>query len=89
MFYKVEVIKNVSVNFNPNDNNYSDKIVQVIDQVNCGGTLFENMSLFDDKESKRLIGEGIQLFGYFRRIQPYSEIKTSIIYIIEKVLNKK
>ena len=89
MFYKVEVIKNMSVDFNPTDNNYSDKIVQVIDQVNCGGTLFENMSLFDEKENKKLIGNGIQLYGYFRRVQPYSEIKTSIIYIIEQLLDKK
>ncbi len=89
MFYKVEVIKNVSTDFNPNDNNYSDKIIQVIDQVNCGGTLFENMSLFDDKENKKLVGNGIQLYGYFRRVQPYSEIKTSIIYIIEQLLDKK
>ncbi len=89
MFYKVEVIKGVSSDFNPNDNNYSDKIVQVIDQVNCGGTLFENMSLFDNNENKKLVGNGIQLYGYYRRVQPYSEIKTSIIYIIEQQLNKK
>mgnify|MGYP000944926795 FL=1 len=88
MFYKLEVIKNVSGDFNPNDNNYSDKIVQVIDQVNCGGTLFENMSLFDSEENKKLVGNGIQLFGYYRRVQPYSEIKTSIIYNIDQ-LDKK
>ena len=89
MFYKVEVIKNAQADFNPNDNNYSDKIVQVIDQVNCGGTLFENMSLFDDEQSKKYIGNGIQLYGYYRRVQPYSEIKASIIYIIEQLLDKK
>jgi hypothetical protein len=89
MFYKVEVVKNVPVNFNPNDNKYSDKIVQVIDQVNCGGTLFENMSLFDSEENKKFVGNGIQLFGYYRRVQPYSEIKTSINYILEQLLDKK
>ncbi len=89
MFYKVEVIKNEPTDFNPNGINYSDKIVQVVDQVNCGGTLFENMSLFDSEENKKLVGNGIQLFGYYRRVQPYSEIKTSIIYIIEQLLDKK
>ena len=89
MFYKVEVIKNVPSDFNPNDTNYADKIVQVIDQINCGGTLFENMSLFDSEENKKLVGKGIQLFGYYRRVQPYSEIKTSINYIIEQLLDKK
>ncbi len=89
MFYKVEVIENVPEGFDPNNNNYSDKIVQVIEQVNCGGTLFENMSLFDDKENKKLVGNGIQLFGYYRRVQPYSEIKTSVINIIEQLTYKK
>lgn len=89
MFYKVELIKKVTENFNPNDNNYSDKIVQVIDQVNCSGTLFENMSLFDDSENKKFVGSGIQLYGYFRRVQPYSEIKNSIIHILEQLVNKK
>ena len=47
------------------------------------------MSLFDDKENKKLVGNGIQLYGYFRRVQPYSEIKSSIIYIIKQQLDKK
>lgn len=85
MFYKVEVIKNEPADFNPNNSNYSDKIVQTIDQVNCGGTLFENMTLFDNEEGKKAIGNGIQLFGYYRRVQPYSEIKTSIENIIRQL----
>lgn len=89
MFYKVEVIMNVAADFNPNNNNYADKIVQIINQVNCGGTLFENMSLFDNEDNKKFIGNGILLYGYYRRIQPYSEIKTSIITIIEQQLDKK
>ena len=89
MFYKVEVIKDLHLNYNPNEGNYSNKIVQVIDQVNCGGTLFEHMSLFDSEEDKKLIGVGIQLYGYYRRVQPYSEIKASIVDIIEQQLHKK
>lgn len=85
MFYKVEVIKNEPADFNPNDGNYSDKIVQTIDQVNCGGTLFENMMLFDSAEEKKAVGNGILLFGYYRRVQPYSEIKTSIENIIRQL----
>jgi len=89
MFYKVEVIKNEPTDFNPNYSNYSDNIVQTIDQVNCGGTLFENMSLFDNDEGKKVIGNGIQLFGYYRRVQPYSEIRTSIENIIKQLSDKK
>jgi hypothetical protein len=89
MFYKVEVIKNEPADFNPNEGNYSDKIVQTIDQVNCGGTLFENMTLFDNEEGKKAVGNGIQLFGYYRRIQPYSEIKTSMENIIKQLDNKE
>ena len=83
MFYKVEVIKGITdTTFNPNTNNYSDKIVKIIDNINCGGTLFENMEMFAKLENKSFIGNGIQLFGYFYRVQPYSEIKISMIDII-------
>jgi hypothetical protein len=86
MFYKVEVIKGIADSvLNPNTTNYSDKIVKVIDNVNCGGTLFENMEMFTRPENKNLIGNGIQLYGYFRRVQPYSEIKTSMTDIIEQL----
>ena len=88
MFYKVEVIKNVVGDFNPNDNNYSDKIIQVIDQVNCGGTLFESMSVFDDENNKKYVGNGILLYGYYRRVQPYNEIKVSMVNIIEQLSKK-
>jgi hypothetical protein len=88
MFYKVEVIKNEPADFNPNNNDYSDKIVQTIDQVNCGGTLFESMTLFDSEEGKKAVGNGIQLFGYYRRVQPYSEIKVSVENIIKQLKDK-
>ena len=84
-FYRVEVIKDSSAtNFDPLKNNYSEKIISITDQVNCGGTLFENMYLFDDEEKKKAVGNGILLFGSFRRVQPYAEIKESIIAIINK-----
>ena len=89
MFYKVEVIDNVPLQFSPMDNNYANKISAVVDKVNCGGTLFEHMSLFDLDQNKKLVGKGILLFGYFRRVQPYSEIKTSITSIIEQLQPKK
>ncbi len=85
MFYKVEVIKGVSdTAFNP-FNDYSDKIVKTIDNVNCGGTLFESMEMFDAPENKKYVGNGIQFFGSYRRVQPYSEIKISMIAIIEQL----
>ena len=86
MFYKVEVIKGISsASFNPNTDSYSDKIVKVIDQVNCGGTLFENMSLFQGADKKKYVGNGVQLFGYYYRVQPYSEIRSSMKGIIEQL----
>jgi len=85
MFYKVEVIKGITNSFfNPNTDIYTDKIVKVIDRVNCSGTLFESSALFSSSENKDKVGNGIQLYGYFRRVQPYSEIKTSMIEIIEQ-----
>jgi hypothetical protein len=85
MFYKVEVIQGITNNpFDPNTDNYSNKVVKVIDKVNCGGTLFESSSLFSKPENKDKVGNGIQLYGYFRRVQPYSEIKISMTNIIEQ-----
>lgn len=83
MFYKVEIIQGITnSSFNPNTDSYSDKIVKVIDKVNCGGTLFESSAIFSKPENKDKVGNGIQLYGYFRRVQPYSEIKTSMTEII-------
>jgi hypothetical protein len=84
-FYKVEVIENAPDNFNPSEGDYSNKIVRVVEGVNCGGTLFENMSVFDGEENKKFVGNGIMVFGYFRRVQPYAEIKSSIIDIIQSL----
>ena len=85
MFYKVDVIKGVPDSvFNP-FNDYSDKIVKTIDNVNCSGTLFENMEMFDNPENKKYVGNGIQFLGYYRRVQPYSEIKISMTAIIEQL----
>ncbi len=86
MFYKVEVIQGItSGSLNPNTDSYSDKVVKVIDKVNCGGTLFESSAIFARPENKDKVGNGIQLYGYFRRVQPYSEIKTSMTNIIEQL----
>jgi len=85
MFYKVEVIQGItSSSFNPNSDSYSDKVLKVIDKVNCGGSLFESSAIFSKPENKDKVGNGIQLYGYFRRVQPYSEIKASMTEIIEQ-----
>ncbi len=88
MFYRVEIVKAVKkTDFNPNIDDYSDKIVKIIDEVNCGGSLFEHMALFEGADKKKFIGNGIQLFGYYRRVQPYIEIKNSMIVLISDELD--
>ena len=85
MFYKVDVIQKITnSSFNPNTDSYSDKVVKVIDKINCGGSLFESSAIFSKPENKDKVGNGIQLYGYFRRVQPYSEIKTSMTDILEQ-----
>ena len=61
----------------------------IIENVNCGGTLFESMSIFSQPENKGKVGNGIQLYGFFRRVQPYSEIKESMKEIIKSILTTK
>jgi len=83
MFYKVQIVKGVSSNnFNPNKEDYKNNVVSEIKQINCSGALFEHMDIFKDKNE--LVGNGIKYFGTFKRIQPYSEIKESMIEILEK-----
>jgi hypothetical protein len=88
-FYMVEVIQGVTnSSFNPNNDSYSDKIVKTIDKVNCGGTLFESSAMFSTPENKDKVGNGVLLYGYFRRVQPYSEIRTSMKVIIEQFIQE-
>ncbi len=70
MFYQVKIFE---------DQEY----VATVETINCGGTLFEHMFLFDEPSMKKHVGNGIQLFGFFRRVQPYNEIKSSMAKIIE------
>jgi hypothetical protein len=73
MFYQVKAFEN-------------QVYIKTIETINCGGTLFEHMYLFDDPSRKKHVGNGVQLFGYFRRVQPYKEIKDSMVRIIEEDL---
>ena len=81
----MEVIKKINKKvFNPNTENYSDKIIKIVEKVNCCGSLFEHMEFFSSPDIKKYIGNGIQYFGKYRRVQPYIEIKKSMVAIIEK-----
>lgn len=87
MFYRVEVIQGINdKDFDPNKDDYQNKIKRTIDNVNCGGSLFENMTMFDTPKGKDAVGNGILFLGNFRRVQPYEEIKGSMISIIESDL---
>ncbi len=82
MFYKVQIVKGITKDdFNPTKDEFKDKIIAEIKNVNCGGSLFENMDLFNnDKES---IGNGKLFLGKYCMVQPYSDVKESMIEIMK------
>ena len=61
-------------------------ITKAIDKVNIGGSFFEHMFIFQTTQGKKVIGKGINLWGYFVMIEPYSNIKTKITELIKKDL---
>lgn len=69
--------------FNLDIYNSQDKLEKSIDKVNVGGSFFEHMFFFQSAEGKKVIGKGIQMWGFFVMIQPYSTIKESITELIK------
>ncbi len=91
---KKNVIKSYSLIGNPKkvkSRNYfnldiydnQDKLEKSIDKVNVGGSFFEHMFFFQTAEGKKVVGKGIQMWGFFVMIQPYSPIKENISKLIE------
>ncbi|MTI29770.1 hypothetical protein [Xanthovirga aplysinae] len=59
-----------------------DNLEKSIDKVNVGGSFFEHMFFFQSTEGKKFIGKGIQMWGFFVMVQPYSTIKEKISKLI-------
>ena len=62
---------------------YESDILKTIDKVNVGGSLFEHMEIFRTPEGKKVVGKGIKFWDYISRVEPYSEIKSTIRILIE------
>ncbi|RAW01239.1 hypothetical protein [Pseudochryseolinea flava] len=62
---------------------YENDILKTIDKVNAGGSLFEHMVVFQTPEGKSVVGKGIKFWDYFTRVEPYSEIKSTVQTLIE------
>jgi hypothetical protein len=93
-FRKKELIKSYRLTGNPQkvkSRNYfnldiynnQDKLEKSIDKINVGGSFFEHMFFFQTTEGKKVIGKGIQMWGFFVMIQPYSPIKEKIAELIK------
>ncbi|WP_442587466.1 hypothetical protein ACSBL2_15585 [Pedobacter sp. AW31-3R] len=54
-----------------------------IDKVNLSGEFFEHMVLFQSERGKQAIGKGIQIWGYFVKIEPYETFKNRITELIQ------
>jgi len=60
-----------------------DKLENSINKVNVGGSFFEHMFFFQSAEGKKYVGKGIQMWGFFVMIQPYSSLKENIKELIK------
>lgn len=93
-FRKKDLIKSYCLTGNPKkvkSRNYfnldiysnQDKLEKSIDNVNVGGSFFEHMFFFQSSEGKKVVGKGIQMWGFFVMIQPYSLTKENITELIK------
>lgn len=58
-------------------------IEKKIDKVNVSGSFFENMAFFQSKETKRMVGKGVQIWGYYVMVEPFSGVKNDMDYLIQ------
>lgn len=70
--------------FNLEIRNSDNSLDKVIDKVNIGGSFFEHMVFFQSPQGKQSVGKGIQIWGFFTMVQPYSPIKSTIVDLIEQ-----
>jgi len=93
-FKKKKVIKSYKLNGDPlkvKSRNYfkldiynnQNKLEKSINQVNLGGPFFEHMFFFQTSEGKKVVGQGIQMWGFIVMIQPYAAIEKKISKLIE------
>lgn|GEM_PF-1033908 len=54
-----------------------------IDKLNLGGEFFEHMVLFQSEKGKQAVGKGVQIWGYFVKIEPYETFKNRITDLIK------
>jgi hypothetical protein len=90
MFYKVDVLKQQSVNaIERLREGYETQPAAVIEDVSVKGSLFEHMACFQTPGGSRFVGQGIKFYGKFFRVTRYDEIRKAIIPIIEWDMAKK
>lgn len=70
--------------FNVEIRNNDNSVDKILDQINLGGSFFEHMMLFQTAQGKASVGKGVQIWGYFTKIESYDIIKSKIIEIMEK-----
>jgi len=58
-----------------------------IDSVNLGGEFFEHMALFQSERGKQAVGNGVQIWGYFVKVEPFKTFKNRIIDLIKMDLS--
>jgi len=91
---KQEILKNFQLKGNPKKVktryyfsldivNQNGKIDKIVDIKNIGGSFFEHMSIFQNSRGKDLVGKGVQIWGYFSKIEPYKDIKDNVSEIIK------
>jgi hypothetical protein len=63
---------------------YDSAIEKTVDKLNLRGTFFENMFIFQTSEGKKVIGNGVNIWGFFTLVESYSTVKSIVSDIIKK-----
>ena len=85
-YFKLEIVNADAFKLSVLNDNIVEK---TIDKINLGGSFFENMSIFQNSEGKKVVGKAINIWGFFAFIEPYLTVKNTVSDLIKKDINNE
>lgn len=73
--------------FNLDVLNPDGSVEKSIDKLNFGGSFFEHMTIFQNERGKSVIGKFVQIWGYFSKVEAYTETRSRVVKLISMDLD--